>query len=44
MLSHCNYQQLRAEGSNAISTEVSNYLKERKKTKTDLEPELSQTY
>lgn len=35
MLSHCNYQQLRAEGSNANSTEVSNYLKEKKKNNSN---------
>lgn len=33
MLSCCNYQQLRAEGSNAILIEVSNYLYEKKKKK-----------
>lgn len=40
MLSCCNYQQLRAEGSNAILIEVSNYLYEKKKEKKDLGSEL----
>lgn len=38
MLSLCNYQQLWAEGSAAISTKVSNYLKKTPKTKTQIKP------